>query len=316
MRLINTKNPGLARWLVAVVLSNVALCFLWMSPTHSSNVFASSQPTGNLSTIATSGNSNNSEQANQEKGSEDPESLKSESKSADNSGVPYDPCLPGLYRDWREYSQDQEDFRNTNDIEEARILIDRARFQVRLEALFKNGSTVEFYRGAVALGAFKSPTPKGRFIINHIYCYPDVVFYASDSKPIPHLYKGFFAPLLICNGSGHCERYHDLGIHGFQISAYPHPKNLQPGLIGPVSGGCIRIADPCALKKYLVKLVGVGTPRQNERGSYHWLNKNVEVIIFDEETEPDEVLTIAKILEGGISSLGSGLRGIIDMFQP
>ncbi|MGC8660157.1 MAG: L,D-transpeptidase [Desulfomonilaceae bacterium] len=278
-------------------------------------VFANAQQTGSLSATVSSEKPTDIEQASQAKDSQESLAPQPVPEAQGCPKMPYDPCLPSLYRDWREYSEDQEGFRISHNIEGARILINRARFEVSLDALLKDGSTVEFYRGNVALGAFDSPTPIGGFMINHIYCYPDVVFFASDSKPVPHLYKGFFAPLLICDENGHCQRYHELGLHGFEISAYPHPGSLRSGLIGPVSGGCIRVGDPCALKKSLVKLVGVGIPRQNERGFYHWLSKNVEVIIFDEDRETDQDLTIAGILEGGISSLGAGLRGIIGMFQ-
>ncbi len=256
------------------------------------------------------------QKANTDKGADQLDALSIDSGPSDKSQAPYDPCQPGLYRDWLEFSIDQDEFRKTNNIIGARILIDRARFEIRIEALLKDGTTREFYSGAVALGAFKSPTPNGHFIINHVFCYPDVIFFASESQPIPNLYRGFFAPLQICDEYGHCERYHDLGIHGFQISAHPHPETLQSGLYGPVSGGCVRVADPCALKRHLIRLVGVGKLRKNDRGSYHWLNKNVEVMIFDEESGPDETLTIAKILEDGLTSLGSGLRSVMNVFQP
>jgi hypothetical protein len=242
--------------------------------------------------------------------------LSIESALQDESQHPYDPCLPGLYRDWLEFSLDQEEFRKNHGIVGARILIDRMKYQIRIQALIRDGTNRDSYRGAVALGALKSPTPKGRFIINHIYCYPDVIFFAPESQPVSNLYMGFFAPLQICDESGHCERYHELGLHGFERSAHPNPTSLHPGLYGPVSGGCVRVADPCSLKRHLIRLVGVGNLRNNDRGSFHWLRKNVEVVVFDEESEPDEALTLAKILEEGIVSLGSGLRSVMNIFEP
>ncbi|MFA6217956.1 MAG: L,D-transpeptidase [Candidatus Omnitrophota bacterium] len=230
--------------------------------------------------------------------------------------APYDPCLPGLYRDWLEYSDDQETLRKGSGVNGARILIDRIRYEIIIEALFRDGTAREAYRGAVALGAPKTPTPKGRFIINHLYCYPDVIFFASDSEPIANLYRGFFAPLQICDTYGHCERYNDLGLHGFELSAHPHPEVLQGGVYGPVSGGCVRVSDPCAIKRNLVRLVGVGKLGKNERGTYHWLKKNVEVVIFDEEPEQDGAITLAGILEEGLTSIGTGLKSVMNLFQP
>jgi L,D-transpeptidase catalytic domain len=230
--------------------------------------------------------------------------------------APYDPCLPGLYRDWLEYSDDQESLRKASGVHGARILIDRIRYEIIIEALFRDGTAREAYRGAVALGAYKTPTPKGRFLINHLYCYPDVLFFASDSEPIMNLYRGFFAPLQICDAYGHCERYNDLGLHGFELSAHPHPEVLQAGVNGPVSGGCVRVSDPCAIKRNLVRLVGVGKIGKNDRGTYHWLKKNVEVVIFDEEPEPDGAITLAGILEEGLTSIGTGLKSVMNLFQP
>jgi len=305
--MLSIKTPSLSftRWII--IAFTVALLVLGGSVfEYSMGISGDQQPLENTDDYR---------KANTDKGSDQPDALSTDSGLSDISQAPYDPCLPGLYRDWLEFSIDQDEFRKTYDIIGARILIDQARFEIRIEALLKDGTTREFYRGAIALGAFKSPTPKGHFIINHVYCYPDVIFFASESQPIPNLYRGFFAPLQICDEYGHCERYHDLGIHGFQISAHPHPDTLRPGLYGPVSGGCVRVADPCAIKRHLIRLVGIGKLRKNDRGSYHWLNKNVKVMIFDEESGPDENLTIVKILEGGLTSLESGLRSVINIFQ-
>ncbi|MFH0957263.1 MAG: L,D-transpeptidase [Pseudomonadota bacterium] len=230
--------------------------------------------------------------------------------------APYDTCLPGLYRDWREFSVDQIEFRKKHGILGARILIDRTRYQIRILALMVDGSTKETYRGDVAVGAAKSPTPRGSFIINHIYCYPDVIFFASESQPLANLYRGLFVPLQICDGFGRCQRYNELGLHGFELSAHPSPETIQPGVFGANSAGCVRIADPCSFKRHLITLAGVGKVLKNDRGSYHWLNKNVDVEIFDQEPELTETITLAKILEEGLTSVVSGFRNVINIFGP
>jgi len=242
--------------------------------------------------------------------------LSIEYEPAEQRLAPYDPCLPGLYRDWREFSVDQIEFRKKHGIVGAKIEIDRMRYQLRLLALMVDGSTRETYRGNVAVGALKSPTPKGSFTINHIYCYPDVIFFASQSQPLANLYRGLFIPLQICDGFGRCERYNELGLHGFELSAHPNPETTQPGVFGPTSAGCVRIADPCAFKRHLISLIGVGKVLKNDRGSYHWLNKNVDVEIFDQESELEETVTLAKILEEGITSIGLGLRSVMNIFGP
>ncbi len=246
----------------------------------------------------------------------DREKLSIEYEKGEQITPPYDPCLPGLYRDWREFSVDQIELRKKHGIVGAKIEIDRRRYQLRLLALMVDGSTRETYRGNVAVGADRSPTPKGSFSINHIYCYPDVIFFASQSQPLANLYRGLFIPLQICDGFGRCERYNELGLHGFELSAHPNPETIQPGVFGPTSAGCVRIADPCAFKRHLISLVGVGKALKNDRGSYHWLNKNVDVEIFDQESELEETVTLAKILEEGITSIGLGLRSVMNIFGP
>jgi hypothetical protein len=66
----------------------------------------------------------------------------------------------------------------------------------------------------------------------------------------------------------------------------------------------------------LFSLIGVGKVLKNDRGSYHWLNKNVDVEIFDQESELEETVTLAKILEEGITSIGLGLRSVMNIFGP
>jgi hypothetical protein len=242
--------------------------------------------------------------------------LSIENEPLNQSLIPYDPCLPGLYRDWREFSVDHVQFRKKHAIVGARILIDRMRCQLRILALIADKSSRETYAGNIAVGAIRSPTPRGSFTINHIYCYPDVMYFASDSQPLANLYRGLLAPLQLCDGFGRCERYNELGLHGFELSAHPNPETIQPGLFGPISSGCVRIADPCAFKRHLIALVGVGKVLRNDRGTYHWLNKNVQVEIFDQESEIDETITLAKMLEEGITSIGAGLKSVMNIFGP
>lgn len=302
--------------LITIAILVMSLCLADLGMGHSKTI---ALDLGSLEAIEPTRNSDNAsdslEQTSDVKSS-GADALSIELTAPEESTIPYDTCLPGLYRDWLEYSLDHDEFRKNHGIVGAQILIDRKKYQIRIQALLKDGTNRESYRGPVALGALKSPTPRGRFIINHIYCYPDVIFFASESQPVADLYMGFFAPLQICDESGHCERYNELGLHGFQLSAHPNPATVQPGLYGAVSGGCVRIADPCSIKRHLIRLVGVGNIRKNDRGSFHWLRKNVEVVVFDEESEPDETLTLAKILEEGIMSLGSGLRSVMNIFEP
>ncbi len=232
---------------------------------------------------------------------------------------PDDPCLPRLYKDWREFAEDNRSSQREGGFIGARITIDRANFILTLEGIARDGREDAVYRTHVGLGDFNTPTPAGRFIINHLYCYPDVVFFTVDSQQIPFLYKGFFAPILKCDRTGHCRRYRELGIHGFDASALPNlPKDARVIRYGAVSNGCIRVPDPCRLKKELIRLVGIGALRKNERGCYHWLKRPVEVVIEGDYpgTQDDEPLTLVSIFEQGVSQVQNGLKDLISVFGP
>ena len=229
---------------------------------------------------------------------------------------PDDPCLPPLYKDWREFGADARPESVRASFAHVRVVIDRSTFELVVQGIGRDDSTQELYRTPVALGDLNSPTPAGQFLLNHIYCYPDVVFFDSVSaEKVPNLYRGFFAPMLLCDEAGRCERFRDLGIHGFDASAHPRPEGIVPATYGAVSGGCIRVPDPCKLKSELIRAVGVGPIKKNERGCYHWLNKPVEVVVtgYYPGTEP---LTIVSILEAGLHQVQSRLKGIFDVFLP
>ncbi|MEJ2719413.1 MAG: L,D-transpeptidase, partial [Deltaproteobacteria bacterium] len=211
---------------------------------------------------------------------------------------PVDPCLPSLYRDWQELSIDERERRPEEKFTAGRIIIERQAFHLTLEGIRTDGSVEEIYETHVALGNIDTPTPTGRFLINHIYCYPDVVFYDAEREKIPALYNGFFAPLLACNDRGACARFHELGIHGYDPAAYQQPVSFEEATYGGVSSGCIRIPNPCRFKTELISLVGIGPVRKNDRGCYHWLDKPVEVFIVDDE------ITVASFVRGGLLQIG------------
>lgn len=193
--------------------------------------------------------------------------------------TPYDLCLPPLFRDWQEFSR----FRREASIQadsRVRVVIDRTMFSLVLEEIDVENTPHVMYQTEVALGNLRSPTPEGSFIINHIYCYPDVVFFTSTHERVSNLYNGFFAPLLRCDASGRCDRFNDLGIHGFYPDARPDQR-ISPDTFGAVSGGCIRLPDPCAFKRSLILTSSLGPRKINERGSYHWLKKPIEVLIVN-----------------------------------
>ncbi len=232
--------------------------------------------------------------------------------SAARPQPPDDPCLPRLYHDWQELG--------VNDTEEGgrrysavRLLIDRSQFMLTVEGILPDGSTEDVYFTHIGLGDLHSRTPAGRFFINHLFCYPDVVYFDPDLGPVPHLYKGFLAPLMVCNRAGRCRRYRQLGLHGFDSSIFPDSYQLIEQTYGPVSGGCIRVPEPCELKAILISLVGVGPIKQNERGCYHWLKQPVEVLIDGQYPGFDDD-------DGLLSSVGDGLnRGlkrILGLFRP
>jgi hypothetical protein len=150
----------------------------------------------------------------------------------------------------------------------------------------------------------------GAFLINHVYCYPDVVFFNPVHGPIPRLYRAFFAPILACDDTGRCDRYRDMGIHGFDASAFPEPDALRPEVEGHVSGGCIRLPDPCAFKKALTRAARLGPLKKNDRGSYHWLDRPIEVIIYDDK------ITILSLLERGISVVTRGVGSALGILGP
>lgn len=228
---------------------------------------------------------------------------------------PDDPCLPRLYHDWEELG--------ANDAEEGgrryravRLLIDRSQFMLMVEGILPDGSTEDVYFTHIGLGDLHTRTPAGRFFINHLYCYPDVVYFDPDLGPIPHLYNGFLAPLMVCNGEGQCRRFRQLGLHGFDSSVYPESYDLIEQTYGPVSGGCIRIPEPCELKAILIRLVGVGPLKQNERGCYHWLKKPVEVIIDGQYPGFDDKAGLSSLVGNGLSSVRRRLKGILGLFGP
>lgn len=223
--------------------------------------------------------------------------------------APDDPCLPRLYKDWSEVSHHvRESFRDAQ--RRLRIVIDRSSFVLTLELLGPYGDAQEVYRTQVGLGGVDSPTPQGVFIINHLYPYPDVKYFTSSGEPIPALYNGFFAPLLVCDKAGRCERYRDMGIHGFRGSAHPDPSVRRTGTRGPVSSGCIRLPDPCEFKKVFLQFVELGPVKRNDRGSYHWLKTPVEVRIDADYPAPEEDLTLASIFEESLKEVRSGIGNL------
>lgn len=228
--------------------------------------------------------------------------------------APNDPCLPGLYTNWQEFSQDNSDGGPRPEFKALRIYIDRLNFQLVLEGLLKDDSVEEIYRTHVALGDVGSPTPEGRYVVNHIYCYPDVVFFDANAERVPGLYNGFFAPLLICDEQGKCQRFRELGMHGFQASAIPAGRHISPATVGAVSAGCIRLPDPCKFKKALMKAAGLGGLKYNDRGAYHWLKRPVEVVINDGYPDADDT-NLASIIERGVTQVQEGLKSLFDVFR-
>jgi len=226
--------------------------------------------------------------------------------------APNDPCLPALYKDWQEFANDLPEDGSRARWPHVRIVIDRSTFTLVLEGYAKNGVIHELYRTTVALGDMDSPTPDGEFWINHVYAYPDVVFFqAGSQQPIAGLYNGFFAPLLTCDDRGRCQRHNDLGIHGFYPKASPQTASLKPDTYGAVSRGCIRLPDPCAFKSALMRAVGVGPLHVNDRGAYHWLNKPVPVISTGYYPGTD-FPTLVTIVEQGLQQFQDGLKTLWD----
>lgn len=221
---------------------------------------------------------------------------------------PPDPCLPALYRDWRELCVEENESGSLEKFAACRIIVKRESFRLTIEGIRSDGSTEEIYETHVALGNIDTPTPAGRFLINHIYCYPDVIFYDPDREKIPALYNGFFAPLLVCDEQGSCTRFRELGIHGYDPAANQQPISFEAATYGGVSSGCIRIPNPCRFKTELIRLAGIGPLRKNDRGCYHWLDKPVEVFIVDDET------TLVSLVHGGLVRVGNGLKRLLGVF--
>ncbi|MGB6065285.1 MAG: hypothetical protein WBG50_10780 [Desulfomonilaceae bacterium] len=229
--------------------------------------------------------------------------------------APDDPCLPPLYKDWQEMSLDnQEDTPNTGFIA-FRIHIDRSNFELTFEGIHGDESAEEIYRTFVGLGDISSPTPEGRFLINHVYCYPDVVLFGASGERIPHVYGGFFAPILLCDRQGKCERFHELGLHGFTPGTDRQPQVTLANTYGAISAGCIRLPDPCKFKSTLIRLVGIGPLKHNDRGSYHWLNKPVEVVIDGDYPGTGEQLNLTSVIQDGLSQIRDGLQNVLDIFR-
>lgn len=223
--------------------------------------------------------------------------------------APTDPCLPPDVTDWREVTLRSREHLE-NGYSGARIIIRRDTFELVLEGLRPEGTAEALYTTTVGLGDAHSPTPTGGFVLNHVYCYPDVILYDDRESKIPAVYKGFLAPLMLCEEDGRCERFRDLGIHGFDAVAHPNRDRIRSETVGPVSSGCIRVPDPCGFKTALIRLVGVGPLRKNERGCYHWLRRPVHVWIVDDE------VTIASLVTGGLAHVGRGLKSLLGIFAP
>jgi hypothetical protein len=227
---------------------------------------------------------------------------------------PDDPCLPPLYKSWAEVSLDHRD-QDSRRCSNLKIVIDRSSFRLTIECEKPEGAVDEVYESEVGLGDLQSPTPAGRFVINHIYCYPDVVFFSSKSERIPALYNGFFAPLLLCEPGGRCRRYHELGIHGFQPSAHPNPSSIRRETTGAVSAGCIRVPDPCRLKHTLISRVGIGDLHKDDRGFYYWLQHPIQVDIIGEYPGQEEYLNFVNVFEKSLTQVQEGMRSLLDLFS-
>jgi hypothetical protein len=226
---------------------------------------------------------------------------------------PDDPCLPPLYKTWGEVSLAHMD-QNSERCSNLKIVIDRSSFRLAIECARPDGTVDEVYESEVGLGDLHSPTPAGRFVINHIYCYPDVVFFSSKNERVPSLYNGFFAPLLLCEPGGRCRRYNDLGIHGFQASAHPNPSSIRRETTGAVSAGCIRVPDPCRLKYTLISKVGIGDLHRDDRGFYYWLQHPIYVDIIGEYPGQEEYLNFVNLFEKSLTQVQEGMKNLFDLF--
>jgi len=230
--------------------------------------------------------------------------------------VPEDPCLPGLYRDWQEMSLDSEERATRNGFASCKIIIDRSTFQLVVQGVRKDGSAEVVYSTHVGLGDLGSPTPEGDFVINHIYCYPDVLFFDASGAKVPGLYNGFFAPLLLCDDHKRCKRFRELGMHGFQGAAARthHVHVTSTATYGAISAGCVRVPDPCRLKSELIRLAGIGPIKRNDRGTYHWLARPIEVIITGNYPGTDDQTTLASLFQQGVEQVHDGLKNFFGIF--
>jgi hypothetical protein len=91
---------------------------------------------------------------------------------------------------------------------------------------------------------------------------------------------------------------------------FPVPGAIRPGAEGHSSGGCIRLPDPCAFKKALTRSARLGPLRKNERGSYHWLERPIEVLIYDDKA------TILSLLEEGIGLVSRRVGSALGLLGP
>ncbi len=225
---------------------------------------------------------------------------------------PDDPCLPPLYKDWEEFSRFTGAGAATSD-GRLRIVIDRAMFSLVLEETSSEGAPKVVYHTRVALGDLRSPTPEGSFVINHIYCYPDVAYFSPAQEKVSNLYNGFFAPLLLCDADGKCPRFQSLGLHGFLPEARPD-SSIRPETFGAVSGGCIRLPDPCSFKKSLISRARLGPRRTNDRGSYHWLKMPIDVLIVNGYPSSADSPAFFDIFTDSLDRLGKGLGELFRQF--
>ncbi|MGO9571098.1 MAG: L,D-transpeptidase family protein [Desulfomonilaceae bacterium] len=228
--------------------------------------------------------------------------------------APDDPCLPPLYKNWREMSLHNQENAYYHEFSRFRIHIDRSNFELIFEGIHRDESVEEIYRTHVGLGDTESPTPEGRFLINHVYCYPDVVLFDASGEPVPGVYDGFFAPLLLCDEQGRCERHRELGMHGYNHPGGSDPQVTLASTYGAISAGCIRLPDPCRFKASLIRLVGIGPMKRNDRGSYHWLNKPVEVVIDGDYPGGEDQLTLLSLIREGAVQVQEGLKNVLDIF--
>ena len=225
--------------------------------------------------------------------------------SVESQWPPPDHCLPPLYRNWLEFCEQERSALKLAHYSGAAIVIDLSVFRLELCGTLPNGTAEVIYECPIGAGSFATPTPTGQYVINHVYCYPDVLFFAEGNRKISGLYNGFFAPLLRCDENGACSRYREMGIHGFDSTVFPDRSMIQVGTQGAVSSGCIRLPNPCRFKSLLIALARVGPPKKNERGSFHWLRSPVDVFIIDNSP------TILSLFEDGFDAITGALANIL-----